>query len=99
MKKKLDMQGFAEITQRVIARDGFDRYLPTLCLPERQHLAVLEGVPEEKQSEIRTIAISWANKKANATEEYFLAYKQDSERFRIIHRHAEGVEEDAFLAE
>jgi len=98
MKRQLNISGFAEITRRVIARDGFDGYLPTLCLPERKNIKVLEGIPESNFDEMRAIALEWADEAANHDEEYFLAYKEDSERFRVLHRDAEGTEEESFLA-
>ena len=80
--KTLDIAAFAEITRRVIARDGFDGYLPTVCVPARKHISVLESIPPEKLDHVREIAISWAEKKAKPDEEYFLAYKEGADSFR-----------------
>jgi hypothetical protein len=33
------------MTRRIIAKDGFEEYLPTLMLPQRRHVTVLEGLP------------------------------------------------------
>ena len=93
-----DIAAFAEITRRVISKDGFDGYLPTLCLPERKHITVLEGIPPEKLGCVREIAIEWAAKKAGPDGEFFLAYKEDAERFRIVHRFNGGTEERLFSA-
>lgn len=94
----MDIDDFAKITQRIIANKGFDDYLPTLCLPERQHVMVLEGIPMEKLLHIREIALTWADEKAKPGEEYFLAYKEDTNRFRIVHRHDNGTEENCYFA-
>ena len=96
--KTLDITAFAEITRRVIARDGFDGYLPTLCLPAQKHISVLEGIPTEKLERVRDVAIAWAEKKASPDQEYFLAYKEDADRFRVVHRHSAGTEERLFPA-
>jgi hypothetical protein len=96
--KRLDIAAFAEITRRVIARDGFDSYLPTLCLPARKHISVLEGIPAKKLERVRDIALAWAEEKAGPDAEYFLAYKEDADRFRIVHRHSAGREERLFSA-
>ncbi len=96
--KTLDIAAFAEITRRVIEKDGFDGYLPTLCVPARKHMSVLEGIPIEKLGQLRDIALSWAERKAGADVEFFLAYKEDAERFRIVHRFSDGTEERLFSA-
>jgi hypothetical protein len=41
------IESFVAITHRVIARDGFDEYLPTLMLPATHDLLVLEGAPQD----------------------------------------------------
>jgi hypothetical protein len=97
--KTLDIAAFAEITRRVIERDGFDGYLPTLCLPDQKQISVLEGIPPEKLEHVREIAIEWAAKKAQPKEEFFLAYKEDAERFRVVHRFTGGTEERLFSAD
>ena len=65
--------GFIRITQRIIDRDGFDGYLPTLLLPARKHIEVLEGVPPEVN--IEEAARDWADRTAEASEDFFLAFK------------------------
>jgi len=97
--KMLDIAAFAEITMRAIERDGFDGFLPTLCLPFQKHISVLEGLPVEKLEHVRDIAIAWAEKNAGPDKEYFLAHKEDAERFRIVHRHSGGIEERLFRAQ
>jgi len=90
------LEDFAEITQRIIRKDGFDDFLPTLCLPERQHIAVLEGVPEEKQQEIRSVSLAWARDKATGQEEFLIAFREDEESFRIIRSFRGEISERVF---
>lgn len=41
----MTIDDFIAMTQRIIEKDGFDGYLPTLVLPARNHISVLEGIP------------------------------------------------------
>jgi hypothetical protein len=77
---------FASMTKRIIEQEGFKDYLPTLCFPGRQHIMVLEGISDDKQSDVRRIAFEWALDKAQGDEEFLLAYKEDADHFRIIRR-------------
>jgi hypothetical protein len=90
------LEDFAETTQRVIRKDGFDGFLPTLCLPERDHIAVLEGVPEEKQPHIRSISLAWARDKATDQEEFLLAFREDDASFRVIRSYRGEISERVF---
>ncbi|MCO5052544.1 MAG: hypothetical protein M9920_09590 [Verrucomicrobiae bacterium] len=90
------LEDFAEITQRIIQKDGFDGFLPTLCLPERRHITVLEGVPDEKQPELRSISLAWAKDKATGEEEFLLAFREDSVSFRVIRSFRGELDERVF---
>src|SRR5579859_4291882 len=92
----MTLDDFATITPRVIQRDGFNGYLPTVCFPARDHIIVLEGVPEEKEPQIRDIALAWARDEAQGEEEYLLAYKEDSDHFRIVRKSSDQHEERVF---
>jgi hypothetical protein len=85
---------FAKITRRVIATDGFDDYLPTALYPSRNHVVVLEGVPEG--SDLEPIAVAWAAKGAIGNEEFLVAFKVGSTKFKIIRCHSDGQEERVF---
>lgn len=85
---------FAEITKRVIARDGFDDYLPTAIYPRRSHIVVLDSVPGEADPE--SIATSWAAKGALDGEEYLVAFKVSSSAFKVIRRDSSGSQEGVF---
>lgn len=82
---------FIAMTQRIIARDGFDGYLPTLLLPNRKDVRVLEGVPSEEN--IDTVVANWVNRTANAGEDFIAAYKIDSNHFKVVSR-IEGKTEE-----
>jgi len=87
---------FARITKRVIARDGFDDYLPTALYPDRQHVVVLEGVPEG--SDLESIALAWARKRAMGGEEFLVAFKISPARFKVIRCYSGGQDEGTFDA-
>ena len=59
-----------------IKRDGIESYLPTLCLPARKHVAVLEGIPHHLPHQ--EAARKWTLEKASHDESYFLAYCSDA---------------------
>ena len=50
----MTVQEFADITLRVIAVGGFESHIPTALFPERDHLAALEGIPENGDVERAT---------------------------------------------
>lgn len=85
---------FAKITSRVIARDGFDDYLPTAIYPERNHIVLLEGVLENV--DLEPIATCWAAEGAIGDEEYLVAFKISSTQFKIIRRYLGRQEEGVF---
>ena len=88
----MTLNEFATITQRVIARDGFDGFQPTACIPSRRELAVLAGVPPNV--DLQAAATSWAVKKSGPNEEVLVAFPISSTRFRIV-RIAGDVREEA----
>ena len=49
---------FTRITQKVIAHERFDHYLPTALCQTRAHIAALEGVPDG--ADLETIALERA---------------------------------------
>jgi hypothetical protein len=84
----------AKITRRVIARDGFDDYLPTALYPERDHMVVLEGVPGDV--DLEPIATGWAADGAIGDEEYLVAFKVSPTQFKVIRRYSGGMEQGVF---
>jgi hypothetical protein len=95
-KAQTTIAALAEITRRVIARDGFSEYLPTAYFPGRSHVAVLEGVPDDVDLEKATI--DWATRKADPDEEFLVAFKVDASHFKVIRRAAGSFEEETFTA-
>ena len=85
---------FARITRTVIARDGLDEFLPTALYPARNHVVTLECVPDGLDLEL--IVTEWAAKGAIENEEYLVAFKLDSTRFKVIRRYSGGREEGVF---
>ena len=85
------------MTQRVIASDGFDEYLPTACYPQRRVLRVLEGTPNVV--DLEAIALDWALAAAEGEEEVLVAFKVDSERFKVIRRASGQTEQCVYPAE
>ena len=86
----MTIDDFIAMTRRIIAKDGFDGYLPTLILPDRQHIAVLEGVPLD--ADVEMAAKKWAAGMSEREEDYFLAFKFDGARLKVIAR-TKGHEE------
>jgi hypothetical protein len=87
----MTIDDFIAMTRRIIAKDGFEEYLPTLVLPERRHVTVLEGMPSDVDPE--TASREWATSEAGENEDYFLAVKIDPVRFKVVARLG-GVEQE-----
>ncbi|MHB8707188.1 MAG: hypothetical protein ACYC77_11855 [Coriobacteriia bacterium] len=85
----MTLDEFASMTRDVIARDGFDDYLPTVCLPERRHIAVIEGIPADVDTEVAVL--EWCGSNA-AGEECLAAFKVDALNFKVIRRIGDLVE-------
>lgn len=92
----MEMDDFAAMTKRVIVRDGFAGYQPTACFPERQHVAVLAGVPDSV--EVERVALQWAASKAREDEEFLVAFKLDEQHFKIVRRSGSGLEHRVYSA-
>jgi hypothetical protein len=92
----MEIQQFAEMTWRVIEKDRFADYQPTLCLPAQRHVTALAGIPAEEGANIRTISLNWAIKTADQDEEFLLAFKETEASFRIIRRNEGQFFEDVF---
>lgn len=78
----MELEDFVGITRRIIARDGFENYLPTAYFSGRRHIVVLEGVPDK--ANIEDVALKWASTKAKPGEEYFVAFKINSRQFKVV---------------
>ena len=91
------IESFAAITRRVIARDGFDAYLPTVLYPARREVLVLEGAPDGP--DLESIALRWATSGAEGPEDFLLAIKVGKHHFKVFHRTSHGVESRLFRAD
>jgi hypothetical protein len=90
----MEIDAFARMTYRVLQSTPFEEFQPTLCLPERRNVLTLSGIPKEEETNMRSIALDWADRKAEPNEEYLMAYRKDAEHFLIIRRF-EGKFEEA----
>lgn len=88
---------FAQMTQRIVARDGFDGYLPTACYPVRREVAVLEGMPNGVNVEAE--AVAWAARRAEVGEEFLVAFKYDDAHFKVVRFAGEDVQSGIYAVE
>ena len=88
------LETFAEITRRVIRKDGFEGSLPTVLLPARREVRVLEGIPADVAHE--EAALRWADGTAQPGEEYLVAFKVSPSQFKVVRR-AGGVREEGLF--
>jgi hypothetical protein len=86
----------AGMTRGIIAEDGFDGFLPVAIYPDRQVILALEGAPEGDGLE--KIVLEWATAKAVGDEEFLVAFKVDSDLFKVIRRHGGAQTEAVFNA-
>lgn len=75
---------FIAMTHRIIERNGFDKYQPTLLLPKRKDIRILEGVPDDVDIEVAVT--DWASRAVDPEEDYFMAFKTDAHHFKVIAR-------------
>ena len=87
---------FVSITRRIISRDGFDAYLPTLLLPATKEVLVLEGAPND--ASLPVTARRWAERRAGPEVDFVLAYKSDEWHFAVVARVGGAVQERVELA-
>jgi hypothetical protein len=89
---KLNMlENFIDITNNVIAEDGFEEFLPTLLFPDRQEVIVLGDLPVADNHE--RFAQEWIAKVVKPKENYLVAYRVDSKHFKVIANLEEDIEE------
>lgn len=75
---------FVAMTRSIIERDGLEGYLPTLLLPQRQDVHVLDDIPEDEEHE--PIATNWAAEMVEDGEDYFLAFRTNASHFKVVAR-------------
>jgi hypothetical protein len=86
----MTLDEFAETTRRVVERDGFDEYQPTLIFPARRHIMTLAGLPPDIEPE--SPVLSWASESAQDDEEFLVAFKTDATHFKVIRRTSDGTD-------
>lgn len=93
--KEMTIQEFAETTRRVVARDGFEDFLPTACYPSRRHVKTLVGLPPDV--EVEAAVLDWAAAAASDDEEFLVAFAVNQEHFRVIRSSAGATEAETYL--
>ena len=69
---------FVKMTQRIIAEDGFDNYLPTLLLPATREVRVLDQVEGDGES----LGITdWLAEQVGPDEDFLVAFKAGDAHF------------------
>jgi|GEM_PF-6200595 len=61
----MEIETFEKITRNVISQQGFDTFLPTLLLTDKNEIFALEGAPDDKEE-----IISWAKNRAEGQKEF-----------------------------
>ncbi len=92
----MEIQDFADVTYQVLRDTPLEKYIPTLCLPERGEIHALQGVPAKEEDRIRDHALSWAQSTARDGEEFLVAFRDGEKFFRIIRR-ADGELREALF--
>jgi hypothetical protein len=59
-----------------------EAFFPTVCLPSRREVRVLQGVPPELDLGAETL--KWARKIAQPAEEFFVAFRFEARRVKLI---------------
>jgi hypothetical protein len=80
----VDLDAFIAMTQRIVAQDGSEDYLPTLVLPAAGQVIALEGVPDNIDTE--TASRKWASETAGELDDYFLAFQINPTSFKAVAR-------------
>lgn len=78
------IEQFIAMTRRIIAHDGFEDYLPTLLLPSRKDVRVLEDVPSDE--DIESVVESWVARIAAPEEDFLAAFKTNDTHFKVLAR-------------
>ena len=74
---------FVKMTQRIIAEDGFDNYLPTLLLPATREVRVLDQVDGGGES----LGITdWLAEQVGPDEDFLVAFKAGDAHVIVVGR-------------
>ncbi len=92
----MTLEEFANMTRRIIARDGLDGFQPTACYPQRRNVAVLAGLPPG--ADVETEALSWALAKSEPGDEVLVAFKVGERDFKIVRMASGEMQEGVYAA-
>ena len=83
-RPKITEEATDELTQRIIAEDGFANYLPTLLLLARREVRVLDAVDADGAP---ALGISdWLAEQVEPDEDFLVAFKADDAHFMVVGR-------------
>lgn len=85
---------YAAITKRVIARDGFEDFLPTACYPRKREIRALTGLRTD--GDIETAVLKWTEEHASEGEEFLVAFKSGAAEFTVIRQNGRQRESATF---
>lgn len=75
---------FEQMIQKIIREDGFANYLPTLLLPTRRQVRVMDAQEDEQG---QAIALSdWVAEQVEDGEDFLVAMKVDEAHFMVMGR-------------
>lgn len=77
-----ELELFIELVRHVVRQDGFDRLAPTVFLPGRNEVRILDHL--EARLEPRAAALDWVLANVEAGAEVLLAIPAGPERFRVL---------------
>lgn len=75
---------FVKMTQRIIGEDGFANYLPTLLLPAKREVRVLDDVGASDEQTLRIT--DWLAEQVEPDEDFLVAFKVDESYFMVVGR-------------
>jgi hypothetical protein len=89
-----ELELFAGIVRHLVQRDGFPHFLPTVFLPARGEVRILDDTPPD--GDHQQAALRWAAERTLPDEEVLVAFQVDASRFRIVRRAGPVREEGLF---
>lgn len=93
----MTLDNFAELTQRIIATQGFADFQPTACFPSRREVRVLSDLPAGQDAEVSSM--DWARGLAEPDESFLVAVKVSAVTFKVIRVAGATTESRIFRAE
>jgi hypothetical protein len=84
---------FAAVTQRVIAKEGWDDFQPNALYPERDHIRGGAGFPATVPE---AHVLAWAAEDTRDREEFLVAFKVDNSHFKIVRRIGPYLEDQTY---